>query len=242
MRCRKHKNISLLAAGLIVIYLLVPVGCRKKTKPASPSAAPTAAVDETKGAASSPDDERVVRRLADEFVAAICSDDPEPFTRLGEIFADDVRQITMEGKIIQGKRDNLFYYRSQRKKNQVRLRSRTARYDIRSVEISCDVAVVFGEVEVERWGKNAPEPHRGSFWETLVFRKIGGRWRLAQEQSTKIKPDKERGKRSKDDRPAAEKTGRRREHTRSQFVGFSVGVKGASDDTNKPIISDSNDE
>jgi uncharacterized protein (TIGR02246 family) len=241
MRGRKHKNISLFVAGLMVTYLFVTIGCRKKTEPTPPPAEPTAAVDEIKGVVSIPDDERAVRRLANEFIAAICSNDPEPFRRLGEIYADDVRQITMEGKIIQGKRDNLFYYSSLRKKNLVRLRSRTARYDIRSIEISCDVAVVFGEVEVERWGKNAPEPHRGSFWETLVFRKVGGRWHLAQEQSTKIKPDKQRGKRSKADRPAAEKTGRRRKHTRGKFVGFSVGVKGASDDTNKPVISDSND-
>jgi C-terminal peptidase prc len=234
MRCRKHKNISLLAAGLIVICLLVPIGCRKKKESASPSAAPTAGVSQ----ANSADDEKTVRQLANEFIAAIGSDDTIPLTRLEEIFADDIRQITMEGKIIQGKKNNLFYYRSLRKKNQVRLRSRTARYDIRSIEISCDVAVVLGEVEGERWRKNAPEPSRFNFWETLVFRKIGGEWRLVQEQTTRPRPAKERKESSKNERPAAEETGQSREHSSSSFIGFGVGVKGESDDTNRHSVSE----
>jgi ketosteroid isomerase-like protein len=241
MRCRKHKNISLLAAGLIGICLLVTVGCRKKTEPASPSAAPTAAVDETKNAAaSSQDDEKAVRQLANEFIAAIGSDNPASLTKLEEIFADDICQITMEGKVIQGKQNNLFYYRSQREKSQTELRSHTARYDVRSVKMSPGLAVVFGEVEGERWRKNAPVPARGSFWETLVFQKINGNWRLVQEHSTRLRAADER---FRDRRPVIEGTGRRkRGHSSGPFIGSGVDVKGASDDTNKPIISDSNDE
>jgi C-terminal peptidase prc len=239
MRGRKHKDISLLAGGLIVICLLVTVGCRKKTEPASPAATPTAAVDETNRAASSPDDERAVRQLANEFIAAICSDSSTPLTRLEEIFADDICQITMEGNIIRGKQNNLFFYRSRQEKNRTNLRSRTARYDIQSVKISCDLAVVFGEVEGERWRKNAPEPSRFNFWETLVFRKIGGEWRLVQEQTTRPRPARERKESSfKDERPAVEETGQTREHSSSPFIGFGVGVEGASDDTNRHSVSE----
>lgn len=243
MSYRKHKNIFLLAIGLIVICLLVTVGCRKKTEPASPSAVPTTEVSEANSAAANPDDEKTIRQLANEFIAAIGSYDTIPLTRLEEIFADDICQITMEGKIIQGKQNNLFFYRSRREKNQTELRSHTARYDIRSVKMSRDLAVVFGEVEGERWRKNAPEPSRGSFWETLVFQKIDGKWCLVQEQSTRPKPAEEReGASKKDERPAAGETGQTREHISGPYIGFGVGAKGASDDINKPIISDSNDK
>jgi hypothetical protein len=105
--------------------------------------------------------------------------------------------------------------------------------------MSPGLAVVFGEVEGERWRKNAPAPAEGSFWETLVFQKINGKWRLVQEQSTRPRPA---GERFRDGRPAAEGASRRREHSGGPFIEVGVGAKGASDDTNKPIISDSNDK
>ncbi len=235
MNCRKHENISLLVTGLIAICLFAAVGCRKKTEPASPAAAPAAAVEETKKtAASNPDDEKAVRQLANEFIAVICSYDAVPITKLEEIFADDFCQMTMDGKVIQGKRDNLFFYRSKREKNKTQLRSQTGRYDIWSVKMSRDLAVVLGKVEAQKWFKDAPEPKKGNFWETLIFQKINGKWYLVEEQSIVPKPAKP----ADSEKPAAGE----QEPNNSPFIGFGVGVKGASDDTNKTVVSDSNGE
>ena len=125
---------------------------------------------------SSPDDEKAVRKLADEFITAfrLSSSVPTAIARLEEIFADDICQITMGGEVIRGKKNNLLFYRDAWQKRQADLRVFTKRYDIQSVKISCDLAVVFGRVEGEGRRKDAIEPFGIDFMETLVFQKIDG--------------------------------------------------------------------
>ncbi|MDD5326499.1 MAG: S41 family peptidase [Phycisphaerae bacterium] len=243
VNCRKHKNIFLLVVGLIVICLFVAGGCRKKTEPAPPPAVPTAEVSHAYSVAARAEDEKTVRQLANEFTAAFRLESPTPIARLEEIFADDFCQRTTDGDIIQGKPDNLSFYRSRQEKAQKNLRSRTVQYNINSVRMSPYLAVVFGKVEGEKWWKNNPKPDKGSFWEILVFQKIDGRWYLVEELSIVPKPPKAQQEAPKNEKPVAEETNRTEEHSRSPYIGFGVGAKRTSGDGNKPpSTSDSNDK
>jgi hypothetical protein len=180
------------------------------------AAQPTRTGKAKKPLQSKPDDEETVRRLSQELVAAFRLNNPTPIARLEEIFADDFRQISMDGKLIQGKQDNLLYYRRSQQKKQENWKSYAVRYEIQSVKISCDLAVVFGKVEGEGRRKDVLEVIGRDFMETLVFQKNNNKWCLIQEQSTGIK---KRGKHSKAEEPAAEETGQARGHSTKRATG-----------------------
>jgi ketosteroid isomerase-like protein len=164
------------------------------------AAQPTPSDNAIKHLQSKPDDEKTVRQLSQEFVAAFRLNNPTTIARLEEIIADDFCQISMDGKLIQGKKDNLLYYRRSQQRKQENWKSYAVRYEIQSVKISCDLAVVLGKIEAEGRRKDAPEAIGRDFMETLVFQKNNDKWYLIQEQSTGIK---KRGKHSKTKEPAA---------------------------------------
>ena len=183
---------------------------------------------------SNPDDEKTIRRLSKEFVAAFRLNNPTPITRLEEIFADDFCQISMSGEVIRGKQDNLSYYRQAQQKKRLNWKSYAVRYEIQSVKISCDLAVVFGRVEGEGRHKNVPKPIGREFMETLVFQRIDGKWRLVQEHSTGIK---KRAEDSKAEESAAEEIDRTQGYISSSVAGSDVGMKKEWDENERPAIS-----
>ena len=63
------------------------------------------------------------------------------------------------------------------------------RYDVRSIGLLGDGATVFGKVFISARSKENGELLRREVWETLVFRRDGGKWRLVQEHSTTAAPN-----------------------------------------------------
>jgi hypothetical protein len=169
----ENRNSFLLVMSLI-ICLLVISGCQKKSETALPTA----------------DDEQTVRQLANEFIAAYRLENPTSITRLDEILADDFCQRTTKNEIFHGKQSNLAYYRDALEKAPNFLRRRTIEFDIESIRMTRDLAVVFGTVKGEKWLKSNPKPDNSNFFEFLVFQKIKGKWQLIEEKSIVPKPPK----------------------------------------------------
>lgn len=130
-------------------------------------------------------DEQTLRKLAREFVDTFRTDHATPFKRLEDIMADDIVAILSSGRMLEGKRTLLNFYKESLTEILAEFRTFKIVYDIRSVRLLGDAATVFGKLRVggqlkennERWGHEV--------WETLVFRKDAGGWRLVQEHSTK---------------------------------------------------------
>ena len=142
-------------------------------------------VEENGSAPSIAQDKLLVEGLAQEFVDFYAVPSGTSLERLEEILDDDFMQATMSGKLVRGKGNNLHEYRTMREGKDADTRVQHVRYEIESVRVSGDMAWVFGLLESEGRGKKLNKAFGRSIWETLVFAREGGQWRLVFEQSAK---------------------------------------------------------
>jgi ketosteroid isomerase-like protein len=141
-------------------------------------------------------DEKSVRERAHEFIAAFSIDDPSKTGILDDILAEDFTQVGSDGRLYEGKAENLRLYAKSMEDIREGFDSLRIDYDIRSVRVFGEGATVFGKLEMEGMLKGEETPFRRGVWETLVFQKDTDGWRLVHEHSTVAAPA--------DRRPAAE--------------------------------------
>jgi len=138
--------------------------------------------------ASIPVDEKSVRERAHQFVAAFSIDDPSKTGILDEILAEDFTQVGSDGRLYEGKAENLRLYAESMEDIREGFDSLRIDYDIRSVRVFGKGATVFGKLEMEGMLKGEETPFRRGVWETLVFQKDTDGWRLVHEHSTVAAP------------------------------------------------------
>jgi len=124
----------------------------------------------------------------DEFVAAFSIDDPSKTGILDEILAEDFTQVGSDGRLYEGKAENLRLYAESMEDIREGFDSLRIDYDIRSVRVFGKGATVFGKLEMEGMLKGEETPFRRGVWETLVFQKDTDGWRLVHEHSTVAAP------------------------------------------------------
>ncbi len=61
------------------------------------------------------------------------------------------------------------------------------RLDIQTVRVYGQSALVFGKVVLSGELKDGQTPFRREIWETLVFARMDGKWKLVHEHSTRAK-------------------------------------------------------
>jgi len=135
-------------------------------------------------ACSNANDEKLVRRVVQEFIDAFGTDVRTPLERLKEIMADEFIQIGTNGILYEGRDGNLEVYEKSMEEIRTAFSSFALAYDIATVRVSGNGAVVFGKLIMEGRFKEADAPYRREIWETLVFRRDEAGWRLVQEHST----------------------------------------------------------
>lgn len=121
-----------------------------------------------------------VRSLALEWANAFRVDGGTPFARLQAILADDFVQVGGDGNVYQGKDTNVALYRKGIDGIRDGFHEFNYRYDIQRVEILGDGALVFGKL-IQTGRPKAGDLFHQEVWETLVFRREAGTWRLIHE-------------------------------------------------------------
>jgi ketosteroid isomerase-like protein len=133
---------------------------------------------------SSPETEKQVRQTALEFAGLFQLENRDPFTRLGEILDNNVVAVTSQGQLLQGRDNVLQTYRQSWQQTLSEFQSFNTRYDIQSVKVSDEGAVVFGKIVINGRFRESGKEFKRSVWETLILRKVSGQWRIIQEHST----------------------------------------------------------
>jgi ketosteroid isomerase-like protein len=130
------------------------------------------------------DAEATVRRLAQEFIAGFQTENPTTARRLEEMLADDFQAATSDGRRFVGKRECLEFYARVAADLGARWRQLACEFSIHKVYVFGDGAVAFGQVRFAGRTRGEDQDRLERYWETLVFRREGGQWRLLQEHST----------------------------------------------------------
>lgn len=131
-------------------------------------------------------DRHAVRKLAKEFVGAF---DPRNATgpmRLNDVVADDVVGVMSWGQLVRGKEALLELYARDRAEIRKNFNEFGINYDIQSVRLLGDGAVVFGKLTIKGRAKENNERVEREVWETLVFRRDTEGWRVVEEHSTRV--------------------------------------------------------
>lgn len=146
-------------------------------------------VREREAARRNPAVEQEIRRLAEHFFAA-CRPDPRgDYERFAELLAKDVLAVGPWGYAPLGGRDALLrWHKQDRPKQSVPFENYDLTYDVESVRVLGDAAVVFGKAHFGGKLKSGNEG-RAANWETLVFRREPAGWQIVHEQSTPLQPD-----------------------------------------------------
>jgi len=140
-------------------------------------------------------DEQAVRTLAEAYVRAYATLGQPPAAKLEQILAEDFVSAFSNGTAAEGRAAFLQVYRKAMAEIRQLFQSWAVRLEIRSVRLFGQGAVVFGTVVMEgrlKDASGAQKPFRKEVWETLVFRKAAGRWRLILEHATPRAPAKPR--------------------------------------------------
>jgi len=130
--------------------------------------------------------EQQVEQLAREFVACFNKPDATSFEFMEGLLVDDFIQVTSSGKVIVGKQANLRMYREAREEIDQNFDHLRFDFDVQSVKVlRRKTAVVFGVAEC-RGALQGGQVFERQIHETLVFTRIGKKWRLTHEHSSRI--------------------------------------------------------
>jgi len=136
-------------------------------------------------------DQTLVRSLAQEYVRAYSTRSPTPAKRLEQLLAEDFVAVFSVGKIAEGKAANMRRYREALAQIAQAFTSMTVDYDIRSIRLEGQAAIVFGLITMQGRLKEGDRPYRRDVWETLVFRRTPSGWLLCHEHATRAAAGKE---------------------------------------------------
>jgi len=171
---------------------------------------------------SMPGDEEQVRKVAREFLESFRLDKDNPFARAEEIFHESIAVVTSQGQFIQGRENVLKTYRQSWEEVRREFSSLDIHYDIQSVNVADDAALVFGKVKLDGRLKDANDAFHREIWETLVLQKIDDKWRIIREQSTKAGDLSADFSKTKELSP--EQTRQLEENIKGSFSGIGVEI------------------
>lgn len=144
-------------------------------------------IREREAAGQGPATEQEIRGLAEQFYAA-CRPDPRgDYERFAALLADDVLAAGPYGDRLGGKDALLKWHKNDRPRQSAAFDTYDLTYDVESVRLLGDAAVVFGKAHFGGMLKSGKEG-RAANWETLVFRREPAGWRIVHEQSTALQP------------------------------------------------------
>jgi ketosteroid isomerase-like protein len=131
-------------------------------------------------------EEKAVRQIAKEFMAVFRVGNPTPIERLEELLADDCTVVPPSAGPVLGKAQNVEAFTQTIEQNQQKFRELRVRYVIRSIKVFADSAVMCGLRSEEGSLRARGRPFKQSFWQTLVFEKTAGQWRIVQVHTTAV--------------------------------------------------------
>lgn len=129
--------------------------------------------------------ETVIRKIAQEFIGMLNTEDRTPSKRVEKLLADDFLQIWSAGRLVKGKKNNLDFYDTGIREIDDLFSEFTADYQIQRVNLFGDGAVTFGVLKMKGTPKAGGEAFTRDILETMVFRKTQDGWRLIEEHSTR---------------------------------------------------------
>jgi len=126
-------------------------------------------------------DEETVRGLAAEFVRVMSLRNAVSFDRLNEILADDFMHVNNTGEYGKGKAACLLIFKKILESIKQHFVYFDQRYEVRSVTVCSDTAVLFGKANMIGHTKESMRPYWQAAWITLVFQKGDAGWQLISE-------------------------------------------------------------
>jgi ketosteroid isomerase-like protein len=134
-----------------------------------------------------PDAAGALRRQALKYVAAFRTENPTDFAELEGMLADDFVQVGSDGNVYEGREANLKLYRNAIVEIREAFETLDIRLHISKVRVSRDAGYVFGKIVSSGKLKDGRRFHR-EVWETIIFRRVRGRWIMVHEHSSRIRP------------------------------------------------------
>jgi len=138
----------------------------------------------SKALGSAREDFATVFKLAQAYVGFFRAEDPTPPEQLDRMLAEKVLSLTSNGKLLEGKRAVLGAYRKSMEEVRKQFANWTVDFEVRSVRVLADAAVVFGKIAMTGRLKETDKPYRREVWETLLFERSPAGWRIIQEHSS----------------------------------------------------------
>lgn len=129
---------------------------------------------------------KLISYLAQEFNFALNVVGGTPAKRLEEIVADDVAVIWSNGERSSGKAECLARIAKARDDIRGLFKDLTVGYETQRVRVLGDVAVILAKVTLVGTVAEDERPFRRESWQTLVFAKEGGSWRLVHEHANQL--------------------------------------------------------
>lgn len=132
--------------------------------------------------------EQEVRELAKNYIGMVRTDNPTPLDAIGEMLDEDFIQSTSHGTVIRGREENLRWNKKAVDEIDELFSQFDFKFDIQTVRTNVDSALVFGKLTLFGQLKDGGRFER-QIWETIVFEKTDGRWKMVHEHSTRVKAE-----------------------------------------------------
>lgn len=132
-------------------------------------------------------EEQKVRQLAHTFLGMVRTEDPTPLDTIREILAEDFIQSTSHGTVVHGRKENLQWMEKAVAEIRELFQRFDYRFDIQSVRMYPNSGLIFGKITLFGDLKDGGEHLERQIWETMLFQKTNGQWKLVHEHSTRVK-------------------------------------------------------
>ena len=131
--------------------------------------------------------EQKVCELANKYAAMVRTDNPTPLNAMGELLDKDFIQSTSHGTVVRGREANLLWNRKAVDEIDELFSQFDFKFDIQTVRVNVDSALVFGKLTLFGQLNDGGGRFERQIWETIVFEKTDGRWKMVHEHSTRVK-------------------------------------------------------
>jgi len=137
--------------------------------------------------AAQPDASAPIRKAVDEYIGALRPGDTVPFERLETLLAEDFFTLCSDGTTLRGRQATIDVYR-QAIAPLEQFEDVEMRFDVESLRLYQEVAVVFGKYTFRAKAKGDGRAFSRDVWDTIVLRQIRGNWVLVHEHSSIVVP------------------------------------------------------
>ncbi len=122
--------------------------------------------------------------LAQAYVGFFRTENPTPPQELDRMLGEKLLSLTSNGELLEGKTVVLGAYRKSMEEIREQFAKWTVDFEVRSVRVLANAAVVFGKIVMTGRLKEGDKPYRREVWETLVFERSSAGWQIVQEHSS----------------------------------------------------------